>query len=192
MTESQLIQRCSHGDRDAQRELYTQTCDRIYRLLLKMTHNPEDASDLTQATYIRVLQNIHQFDGTSRVATWIYRIAVNEALQFLRGEKRRGLRELDRGRGTIAASETTASDARLDVAEALAQLPADERALLVLRYFEGLSYAEMAEILGKPSGTIGSELNRTRQKLRDVLAPEAPITPGRDSRFPASNTDGGG
>lgn len=192
MTESQLIQRCSQGDRDAQRELYAQTCDRIYRLLLKMTHNPEDASDLTQATYIRVLQNIHQFDGTSRVATWVYRIAVNEALQFLRGEKRRGLRELDRGQGTIAASETTASDARLDVAEALAQLPADERALIVLRYFEGLSYAEMAEILGKPSGTIGSELNRTRQKLRDVLAPEAPITPGRDSRSPASNTDGGG
>ena len=192
MTESQLIQGCRQGARDAQRELYAQTCDRIYRLLLKMTHNPEDASDLTQATYIRVLQNIHQFDGTSRVATWVYRIAVNEALQFLRGEKRRGLRELDRGQDTIAASETAASDARLDGAEALAQLPADERALLVLRYFEGLSYAEMAEILGKPSGTIGSELNRTRQKLRDVLAPEAPITPGRDSRSPASNTDGGG
>lgn len=192
MTESQLIQRCRQGARDAQRELYAQTCDRIYRLLLKMTHNPEDASDLTQATYIRVLQNIHQFDGTSRVATWVYRIAVNEALQFLRGEKRRGLRELDRGRGTIAASETAASDARLDVAEALAQLPPDERTLIVLRYFEGLSYAEMAEILGKPSGTIGSELNRARQKLRDVLAPEALITPGRDSMTPASNTDGGG
>jgi RNA polymerase sigma-70 factor (ECF subfamily) len=192
MTENHLVERCRQGDREAQRELYAQTCDRIYRLLLKMTHNPENASDLTQSTYIRVLQNIHQFDGASRLATWLYRVAVNEALQFLRGEKMRRLRELDRGQDAITGSETAAFDARMDVAEALTRLSGDERALIVLRYFEGLSYADMAEILGKPSGTIGSELNRVRQKLRDVLAPEAPITPGRNSRSPASNTEEGG
>ncbi len=191
MTESQLVERCRQGDRDAQRELYAQTCDRIYRLLLKMTHNPEDASDLTQGTYTRVFQNIVQFDGASRVATWVYRVAVNEALQFLRQEKRRGRREMEKTQDTVTNSGTAVSDARMDVAEALAQLSGDERALIVLRYFEGLSYAEMADVLGKPSGTIGSELNRVRHKLRDILAPEAAMTPGREGRSPASNTEEG-
>ncbi len=192
MTESQLVERCRQGDRDAQRELYAQTCDRIYRLLLKMTHNQEDASDLTQGTYIRVFQNIDQFDGASRVATWVYRVAVNEALQFLRQEKRRGRREMEARQDIVVNSATAISNAKLDVADALARLSGDERALIVLRYFEGLSYAEMADVLGKPSGTIGSELNRTRRKLRDILAPEAPITTGRDDGSPASNTEEGG
>jgi RNA polymerase sigma-70 factor, ECF subfamily len=174
MTESELVERCRQDDRDAQHELYERTCDRIYRLLLRMTHNADDALDLAQSTYVRVFGSIHQFDGTSGLGTWVYRIAINEALQLLRSRKRRLLRERDCVEGARIVAEAKVADARMDVAEALARLTDDERVLIVLRYFEELSYAEMAEVLGKPSGTIGSELNRVRRKLRGFLAPAAP------------------
>jgi RNA polymerase sigma-70 factor (ECF subfamily) len=173
MTESQLVERCRQGDRNAQRELYARTCDRIYRLLLRMTRNPDDASDLAQSVYVRVFQNIHQFKQSSGLTTWVYRIAMNQALQWLRSEKRRGLRHLKAQSEHPAGSEPNAADARLDVEIALARLTDEERALVTLRYFDELNYAEISEILGRPSGTIGSELNRIRHKLRNLLLAES-------------------
>ncbi len=168
MTERELAERCREGDREAQHELYAQTCDLLYRLLLRMTHDPDEATDLTQATYLRVFQNIDQFDGASRLSSWVYRIAVNEGLQFLRRRKRQG-KHL---RVIAERSERTAdghADLRLDVVAALDSLSAEDRALIVLRHFEGLSYAEMARVLGKPAGTIASGLNRARQTMRELL-----------------------
>ena len=177
MTESQLVERCRQGDRDARHELYARTCDRIYRLLLRMTRNPDDAMDLAQSTYVRVFQGIEQFSGASSLTTWVYRIAVNEALQWLRGRKRRIRRDADRQGGPVTGAGTDAADTRMDVEGALSQLPDEQRALLALRYLDELSYAEIADILGKPPGTVGSELNRARQSLRALLAPRTPSTP---------------
>ncbi len=171
MTEQELAERCRQGDREAQRELYAQTCDSIYRLLLRMTHHRDEALDLTQATYLRAFQNIHQFDGASRLSSWVYRIAMNEALQFLRQRRRHAghLRTIAESAGRPTGGDP---DARLDVAEALARLSAEDRALIVLRHFEGLSYEEMAAALGKPAGTIASGLNRARRALRELLGDE--------------------
>ncbi|RME38752.1 MAG: sigma-70 family RNA polymerase sigma factor, partial [Planctomycetota bacterium] len=82
--ERDLIARCRQGDRNARRTLFERTSDRIYRLLLRMTGNADDAFDLAQETYLRAFTEIGKFDGRSNVATWLYRIAVNEALQCLR------------------------------------------------------------------------------------------------------------
>lgn len=171
MTENQLVEKCRQGDRDAQRELYALTSDRIYRLLVRMTGNHDDGLDLAQETYIRVFNKIHQFDGQSRIATWVYRVAVNEALQFLRRRKRGPLtlsRETEPS-AREAQAPTVATEVRLDVEQALAQLPDLERTLVVLRHFEGLDYAEMARVLEKPEGTIASGLNRARKMLREIL-----------------------
>lgn len=172
MDEKELIQRCRQQDRQAQQELYARTSDRIYGLLLRMTRNQDDAFDLTQETYLRVFRSIHQFEGTASITTWIYRVAVNEAQQFLRRKKRheRALSEQEQA----VASETTDEHQleRLDLEDALAKLPEAERTLILLRYFEGLSYGEMAEVLEKPSGTIASGLNRAREMLRQYLAPK--------------------
>lgn len=173
MTEDQLVEQCRQGDRDAQRELYALTSDRIYRLLVRMTENPDDGLDLAQETYIRIFEKIHQFDGHSRIATWVYRVAVNEALQFLRRRKREPVPLSGDGEVPGRATHTlaVAIDARLDVEQALSQLPELERTLVILRHFEGLDYAEMARVLEKPEGTIASGLNRARKMLREILGP---------------------
>jgi RNA polymerase sigma-70 factor (ECF subfamily) len=169
----ELLEQCRKGNRAAQRDLYALTCDRIYRLLLRMTGSPEDAFDLAQETYLKVFARISEFEGASDVATWIYRIAVNEGLQQLRREKRhrRKLQELTAAEGEGPEDATIT---RLDVREALGELPEYERTLIVLRHFDGLSYDEMAQVLDKPVGTIASALNRARRLLRDRLEQESP------------------
>jgi len=169
MTESQLIRRCRRGDREAQRELYARTSERIYGLLLKMTRNPEDAFDLAHDTYILAYQRIDQFDGRGPVAAWLSRIAVNEALQFFRrAERERSHLKL------IRLEEATADRpddqaAGIDMDAALGELEPTDRAVLVLRYREGMDYRQIAEAMGCRDGTVASRLNRAREKLRAIL-----------------------
>lgn len=169
LTESQLADGCRTGDRDAQRELYVRTSERIYRLLLRMTHNSDDAFDLAQETYVRAFTRMDQFDGRSSVTTWLYRIAVNEGLQFMRraGTGRAILERITQwSPDHNGDGQSTES---IDVGDALTAISDEERAILVLRYQEGLDYAAIAEITGCPAGTIASRLNRARQHVRDLL-----------------------
>lgn len=169
VNERNLVERCLAGDRDAQRELYEKTCVRIYRLLLRMTGNADDASDLTQETYVKGLKGLDQFDGRSAVASWFYRIAVNEALQFRRrqGVGTVKLQEIAPIQPTEAARPRT--DLRVDLKDALAELPGDDRAVLLLRYQEELDYRAIAGVLDCAEGTVASRLNRARDRLREIL-----------------------
>lgn len=169
MTEQDLVKRCREGDREAQRALYDRTSGPVYRLLLKMTANPDDAFDLAQETYLKAFTRINQFDGRSSVATWLYRVAVNEALQFLRsaGRTRARLREISPEQ--CAESNIEQSSIRLDMNDALATLPPSDRAMLLLRYQEGLDYRAIAEVVGCASGTVASRLNRAHRNLREIL-----------------------
>ncbi len=169
MNEHDLVDRCREGDRVAQRELYDRTSERIYRLLLKMTANPDDAFDLAQETYLKAFTRISQFDGRSSIATWLYRVAVNEALQFLRGARQKRAKLEEIGLDNQAESDIDQSTVRLDVNEALAALTPDERSVLLLRYQEGLDYRGIAEVLGCAAGTVASRLNRARVRLRGIL-----------------------
>lgn len=171
MTEDQIVEGCRRRDRTAQRELYAQTSKKIYRLLRRMTRNSDDAFDLTQSTYLRVFERIDQFDGASRLTSWVYRIAINEALQFLRQRRRHESRLAKVAKSSTMAGPQESEDVQMDVEEALAKLSEPDRALIVLRYIEGLSYTEIAQVLEKPVGTISSGLNRARQALRDALEP---------------------
>lgn len=169
LTDQQVADGCRRGDRDVQQELYARTSDRIYRLLLRITHNSDDAFDLAQETFIRAFTRIEQFDGRSSIVTWLYGIAVNEGLKFMRraGTGRVILERVaqrtpnDSGDGQLAES--------IDVYEALTAISGEERAILVLRYQEGLNYAAIAEITGCPAGTVASRLNRAREHVRDLL-----------------------
>ncbi len=78
--ERQIVAGCKQGDREAQRQLYDLTSERIHRLMLRMTRSADDAFDLTQEAYMRAFTQIGQFDGRSSLGTWLYRIAVNQAL----------------------------------------------------------------------------------------------------------------
>ena len=184
-----LAERCGRGDRAAQREVYDRTSERIYRLVLKITRNADQAFDLTQQTYVRAFTHMHQFDGRAALATWLYRIAVNEALQAARREATASarLKEIRRSAADRSANEQITM--RIDIAEALDALSAEERAILLLRYQDGLDYAGIAEVTGCPPGTVASRLNRARERLRGLLAPGYG-TPEENARAKHQNDEG--
>lgn len=169
MTESELVERCRSADREAQRQLYEQTSSRVYRLLLRMTRNEDAAFDLSQDTYVRAFSRIAQFNGESSLATWLYRIAVNEALQFLR---RKAPLQLDAQLEISSPDSNIAHDrvvAALDLDKALEQLDPTDRTILLLRYQEALDYRAISAVMDCPAGTVASRLNRARQRIRELL-----------------------
>lgn len=179
-TEQALIEGCRGGNRQAQRELYARTSGRIFRLLLKLTGNRDDALELAQETYLRAFARVGEFDGRSAITTWLYRIATNEGLQFLRHKKVEQT-ALPSIRARIdQSSENAKCGSPPDVAEALAKLPVDDRALVVLRFEEGLDYASISALIGCPVGTVASRLNSVRRRLRALLLKESP-GPGEES-----------
>ena len=169
MTEQELLERCREGEREARRELYACTSERVYRLLLRMTANPDDAFDLAQETYLKAFARIAQFDGRSSIATWLYRVAVNEGLQFLRRREKLRVNLPEAAIERRAESDIERNTVRLDVNDALAAIAPTDRAMLLLRYQEGLDYRTIAEVLGCAEGTVASRLNRARQRVREIL-----------------------
>ncbi|MEK6676463.1 MAG: sigma-70 family RNA polymerase sigma factor [Planctomycetota bacterium] len=169
LIEYELVDRCCRGERSAQHEIYVLTVERIYRLILRITGNQEDAFDLVQETYIRAFTRANQFDGRSSFETWLSRIAINQALQ---NKRRVALQDRTaasmNGRNMPSAAHAT-HDQTIDVEDALAQLSEADRAMLVLRYQEGLDYAAIADLTGCPPGTVASRLNRARGRVRELL-----------------------
>lgn len=167
--DSELCSRSTAGHRETLRELFEQTSTRIYRMLLRMTGDPEVASDLTQETYVKGFERLNQFDGRSQIETWLYRIAVNEALQHRRRGATASLKIQEWAAERRVEAPSRSTDLQLDVEMGLAALSYEDRALLLLRYQEGLNYRSISEVLRCPEGTVASRLNRARDRLREVL-----------------------
>ena len=187
-----MIDGCRRGDREAQRRLYEDTSPKIYRLMLRMTRHPDDAFDLTQETYVRALTQIEQFDARSSLTTWVFRIAVNQALQFLRRRDLGRAKVQDLRERQAGAAGADPRDTRIDVRQALTTLEVDEQAILLLRYHEGLSYQEIADVLECAGGTVASRLNRSRQRLKSRLqesyGPAEESDPAKHLRVSGSDT----
>ena len=169
VTEYELVKLCRQGNREAQRELYERTSERIYRLLLRMTGNPDDAFDLAQDTYVKAFTRIEQFDGRSSVETWLYRVAVNEALQHLRRAGRNRAKRRDLAPPIVAGTDNDVGDIRLDIRDAVNALSPSDRAMIFLRYQEGLDYQAIAQVCDCATGTVASRLNRARGEMRSYL-----------------------
>jgi len=169
-SDAKLVDACRKGYRQAQRRVYETHRDRVVSLMMRMTGDHDEAFDLSQQAFVRVFDRIGDFRGESALGTWIHRVAVNEALQHLRRKKR-----------YQRITESIADDPRrpdcvvedpglsIDVQSALGQLPDRMRRMVVLRYRDGLDYAEIAKVLGVKQGTVASGLNRARRQLRHLL-----------------------
>jgi RNA polymerase sigma-70 factor (ECF subfamily) len=160
-----LVAACQRGEREAQRLLYEEHRGRVYSLMVRMV-GTEDAADLTQQVILQVLRTIRQFSGRSQLSTWIYRLAVNEALQHLRKKRKSKLHSLqcDAVDGSPACTRQTEEAELLE--QALARLDPELRSIFLLREVEGLPYQEIAASLDISEGTVGSRLNRARKQLR--------------------------
>lgn len=175
--EPSLIAAAQAGDRRALDRLLREHQARIHAVCRRITGNDADALDATQDALIAVVRGLPRFDGRSRFSTWVYRIATNSCLDELRRRRRRPLVGLPEHEGVtldLPSDRGSAVDDRvadgLAVDDALATLPEEFRAAVVLRDICELDYAEIAEVLEIPAGTVRSRIARGRAHLIDQLA----------------------
>ena len=182
---SELVRKAKQGDDEAFGMLVEQYQDKIYGYVLRMLHDPEEAEDVAQEIFIRAYQNLVGFREAASFKTWLYRIATNLTIDAARTRKRRWSdtfsldepvatdegelqRQLPTDRpGPVNRAES--SQLQQLVGEAIAQLPSKLRMVITLYDIEGLSYKEIAGVLGCPVGTIKSRLFNARNQLRDEL-----------------------
>lgn len=142
----------------------------VYHLIRRMVLSHEDADDLTQETFVKVWEKLEQFEGRSRLYTWIYRMATNEALGFLRKKRRRALLRLEDVSGQLKAQlheslPVEAEEIVKKLQEALLQLPDKQRLVFQLKYYEELKYEEMASITGNSVGALKANYHHACQKI---------------------------
>ncbi len=171
LPETELARRCRIGDPPAWRELVRRFTPLVYRLSVRMLRNSSEAEDASQEVFLRMHRSFHTFDSTRPMSPWVARTAYHVCLRRLESAARKPVEpdavEEARSPEQAAASQEAASL----LARALQDLPAQDRALLDLRYREGLSDAEVSEATGMPVNTVKTRIFRARARLRGWLAP---------------------
>ncbi len=180
--DDQLVAAAKQGDERAMDQLLRRHYDRMHAVCSRIACGTRDADDATQEALLRVVRNIDQFDGRSAFSTWAYRIATNTALDELRKRNRRPILDAQvgfsngdddsRGRQPVdelAHLEVEAIADRMAIKEVLESLPQDFRLPVVMRDVGDLDYAEIAEALGIPIGTVKSRIARGRKILLEQL-----------------------
>jgi len=176
-----VAQACA-GDADAFRALVDRYSRRIFRLAYRMTANEQDAEDVVQETFLRAYRRLAQFESRANFGTWVFRIAVNAALDLMRKRQRHEQRPSAAGSDSEQMPSLSSSDPAPDrlvfsaevkqrVASALAALTATERTAFVLRHFEGMSIEEIGDVLGLRESATKNTVFRAVQKLRKQLEP---------------------
>lgn len=174
-TAKQLIEACQRGDPEAFRALFEKHKDMVYSVALRYSGDAAAAQDIAQDTFLKLFSTIGSFRGESNFEAWLYRMVVNRCFD----QKRKTRRLVSLLDGVIDARRTP-EDSALDevlreeisahVKSVVEGLSPEQRMVVVLRYTKGLSYEEIASILGCSAGTIASRLNRAHRVLERRLA----------------------
>lgn len=174
MTESQewvLIKKCKNGDVEAYTKLVRKYQKVIYHCAWRILANSEDAADVTQTAFLKLYEHIDSFDSNRTFFSWMYRIAVNEALDHRRKDRSFQIITQDSIESGSENPEHILETAGIkdDVQASLLKLSDDARVVIVLRHFSELSYREMSDILEISEKTVKSRLYSARQRLRELL-----------------------
>ena len=171
--DAELVLQCRAGNREAFTVLVLRHQKTVYNVALRVLGHPEDARDATQSVFLKVFEHLDSFDPRHRFFSWVYRIALNEAIN--RRSRRQQPTELTGeepdqvpGPEAVVAGEQTGKA----LEGALQRLVAEQREVVVLRHVAELSYEEMAEVLQVPEKTVKSRLHSARMRLRELLADE--------------------
>jgi len=186
VSEQEQIQRCQNGDVEAFEMLIQDYENKILNYCYRMLGNQSDAEDAAQETFVKVFRFIGSFTGQSSFSTWLYKIASNICLDFLRKAKRQPKETItihqynDEGEEFVLPLADTAptpyeqaqlNEAQQALLSALNQLSEQQRKVIILRDVEGLSYEEIGQIIHAAPGTVKSRINRARRALQKILQP---------------------
>ncbi len=184
--DEELVRRTLAGDREAFGGLVRRYEDRICATVQRIVGHREDALDLAQETFLRAFDRLRTFREGARFSTWLYTIALNVTRSELRKRKARkavkpmSLEGAEHDPPDRAEAGTEAVDRREQyeaALRALGELDPESREVVVLRDIEDLSYEEIAQVLGVPTGTVRSRLHRAREELRVRLSESSPVRP---------------
>jgi RNA polymerase sigma-70 factor, ECF subfamily len=173
MDDFEIVERCRRGDLDSFEVLFLKYEKKIYNLCYYTLQNKEDALDASQETCLKIYKSIDKYKGESKLSTWIYRVAYNTCLDYLKRRKQ----EISYDE-TILISDKSDDKAeqvfesrelRHDIKMCILRLSEEFRTIVLLRDINGLSYQEIAEVLCVQVGTVKSRLNRAREALRTEL-----------------------
>lgn len=183
-TDQQLVARAREGDQRAFELLVRKYQHKVLKLIMRYVRDMDEAMDLTQETFVKAWKALGSFRGDSAFYTWLYRIAVNTAKNHLVGEQRQPYTveldadETDQYAGEPGLTDTATpegealgSELHRVVMEAIHDLPEDLRTAITLRELEGLSYEDIAEVMGCPIGTVRSRIFRAREAIDKRLKP---------------------
>lgn len=192
--DQQLVARARQGDKNAFGLLVSKYQRKVQRLLSRLVRDPAEVEDLTQETFIKAYRALDSFRGDSAFYTWLYRIAINTAKNHLMASNRRPavsatVHETEEGEtwdelDTLSDSETPENllltqEIAQTVEEAIQSLPEELRIAITLRELEGLSYEEIAQVMGCPIGTVRSRIFRAREAIAHRLRPLLDTAPDR-------------
>jgi RNA polymerase sigma-70 factor, ECF subfamily len=173
--DEELIKLSREGDQEAFGRLVERYQKKVLAVAYGLIHDPDEAQDLTQETFIRAYHALENYRGTARFYTWLYRITVNLCMDRFRRralERAHAVTEEGIEKNSPAPDDVAIQrESNLAIRQAILSLPQDQRAVIILREIEGLSYKEIAQTMDVSIGTVMSRLYYARRRLREILKP---------------------
>ena len=171
-TDADLVSRSLDGDVEAFETIYRQHSARVYSLACRIAGSPEDGEDLLQEVFLQAFRKLNTFKGDASLGTWLYRLALNHCLDYVRSRQARMKKltdTLDADASFEPAARRATPIAKLDLDRAIERLPDGCREAFVLHDVEGFDHKEVGELLGIAEGTSKSQVFKARLKLRAFL-----------------------
>ncbi len=167
LSEKEILIRVRKGDRQAFQGIVKCYMQTAYYIALGFVHNQQDALDISQDAFVRAFRKIKQFDTEKRFFPWFYRLLKNLCLDHIK--KRRRLAEVPLDEVHVFKEEKDNRELKELMWKGIEQLPFEQREVIILRYFRQYSYQEIAEMTGKPMGTVMSSLFYAKKKLKEIM-----------------------
>ena len=188
-TDLELVRRVQAGDKSAFDVLVLKYQQKVINLVMRYVHDPHIAMDVSQESFIKAYRGLKNFRGDSAFYTWLYRISINTAKNYLVSKNRRmpdddiDAQEAEQYEGgaklrdiSTPEREALSNEIQVTVKNAIEALPDDLRIAITLRELEGLSYEEISETMGCPIGTVRSRIFRARESIEKELEPLLDMT----------------